>query len=90
MIEVQLRDACFSCNGRGTFRSKEVISSMCADCEGLGSIYTWISIEELSNMTAEIQLQKIERSKFPSIEENIFQNSFSTDNDLNITPNPNI
>jgi hypothetical protein len=41
-------------------------------------------------MTAEIQLQKIERYKFPSIEENIFQNPFSTDNDLNITPNPNI
>jgi len=81
MIKVQLQDDCFICLGH---------DSNCESCKGLGEIYTWISIEELSNMMAEIQLQKIERYKFPSTEENIFQNPFSTDNDLDITPNPNI
>jgi hypothetical protein len=89
MIEIQLRDACFSCNGRGTFRSKEVISSMCTDCEGQGSIYSWITIEKLSDMVAEAHARKSARFDFSEEEHNLFNNPKKIE-EIQINPNPNI
>ena len=81
MIKVQLKDNCFLWLGH---------DSDCQSCNGLGEVYTWVSIEELSHMMAEIQLQKVERYKFPESEEGRFQNPFAADSDLEPMPNTNI
>ena len=85
MIEVQVKDFCFSCNGKGS-TSTELI---CLACNGHGEIFNWITIEALSEMVAEIQFRKSAKFDFPEGETNIF-NSSHTMEEIQINPNPNI
>ena len=84
MIEVQVKDFCFLCNGNGSTDA----SFMCVPCNGQGEIFNWITIEKLSEMVADIQFQKTARFEFPEKELNIFKpEEFK---ELEIQPNPNI
>jgi len=82
MIEIQIKDFCFTCNGKGSTPTELI----CLLCKGQGEIFNWITIETLSEMVADIQFRKSAKFEFPEHESNVF----NITEEIQINPNPNI
>lgn len=85
MIEVQVKDFCFLCNGKGSTPTELI----CTSCQGKGEVFNWITIEALSEMVAEVQFRKSAKFDFPEDETNPFMGSRKIE-EIEIMPNPNI
>ena len=85
MIEVQVKDFCFSCSGKGSTPTELI----CPICKGQGEVFNWITIEALSEMVAEIQFKKSAKFDFPEDTSNPFTNSKKIE-EIEIMRNPNI
>jgi RecJ-like exonuclease len=85
MIEIQVKDFCFTCNGKGSTPTELI----CEACKGEGEVFNWITLEALSEIVADIQFRKTAKFNFPENEPNVFNNSHAIE-EIQINPNPNI